>query len=190
MRIQVSDLSLSYEKEQSDFLREIALLNDQYNGTDESALVLAYNIAHKYSTCRLCGVGKGVGAIISDGNRIVDFGYNGVSRYISQCTKTTCIRSVCNIPDHTNRDICYGDCAEKKAISNACRYGIKLVGAIAYLTKSPCISCTKLLIDVGIKKIVYHREYSQPEFSNKLMDMAGVKIYQCNSTILNKLVEL
>ena len=133
-------------------------MNERYRETDDSALELAYEIAHKHSTCRLCGVGKGVGTIILDGSSIVNFGYNGAPCYISQCTKETCIRKVCGIPDHTNRDICYGDYAEKKAIPNACRYGINLVGTTACVTKSPCVSCTKIMIDAGIRKIIYHQE--------------------------------
>lgn len=44
-------------------------LNDQFDGTDETALKLAYDIAYQFSGCRLCGVGKGVGAIaVRDGH--------------------------------------------------------------------------------------------------------------------------
>ena len=185
----MNDLLSFYERDRGVFLIEIESLNQQYDGSKESAMKLAYYVAHKYSTCRLCGVGKGVGVIVIEGDRIVDFGYNGVALGIPSCTKETCIRRVLNIPDHTQREMCYGDCAEKKAIANACRYGINLVGTTIFVTKSPCVSCTKLLIDVGIKQVIYHKLFSQPDFSMKLIEMANVGFEQVESPDLALLSE-
>ena len=48
---------------------ELKKLNSLFDGSDESAMNIAYDIAHKYSSCRLCGVGKGVGAVIVKDNK-------------------------------------------------------------------------------------------------------------------------
>ena len=50
---------------------ELKKLNLLFDGSEESAMNIAYDIAHKYSSCRLCGVGKGVGAIIIKDNKII-----------------------------------------------------------------------------------------------------------------------
>lgn|GEM_PF-4928746 len=181
MKTKANGSSLFCKNGQPDFKNVIDKLNSEYEHTDESALILAYKTAKLYSTCRCCGVGKGVGAIFIKNGKIICFGYNGVSKYIQPCTKDTCIRVALKIPNHTNRDICYGDCAEKRAIANAVSNSIDLEGSTVYITKSPCVSCTKMLIDVGVKKVIYHKVYSDPDFSFRLMDMANVEYTELNS---------
>lgn len=156
-------------------LQEIKKLNEIYNFTDESAMNIAYDIAHKYSTCRLCGVGKGVGAIIIKNNKIISYGYNGVVDNIKPCTKETCLRISRNINHGIRRDECYGDCAEKRAFINAYINGIDVKDAKICVTKSPCISCCKMLINLGIKEVIYNEVYTNSEFSFEIMDKAGIK---------------
>ena len=181
----MSDSLRCLKNERFNYEKIISILNKNYYNNDEIAILLAYEIAHTFSTCRICGVGKGVGIVIVKNTKIIGFGFNGVSERLPACTKKTCIRIQKNIPDHTNRDICYGDCAEKKAILLAYKHGVNLEGGIAYVTKSPCSSCTKMLIDVGINKVVYHQKYSHPEFSEKLMSLANIPCKQFYSRRLD-----
>lgn len=149
-------------------------LNIHYDGTDISAMNLSYDIAHKFSTCRLAHVGKGVGAIIVKNGKVISFGYNGVVDGIMPCTKDTCIRLTNNIPHGTLREICYGDCAEKRAIINALKLKQDVSGATIYITKSPCISCAKMIINLNIKEVVYVEPYANSEFAFELLNMAGI----------------
>ena len=154
---------------------ELDELNLKFDGSDESAMNAAYDIAHKYSSCRLCGVGKGVGAIIIKDNKIICYGYNGIIDNIKPCTKKTCLRISRNIEHGTRRDECYGDCAEKRAFINAYQNNINLKDSKIYITKSPCVSCCKLLINLGIKEIIFNEIYSNSDFSFELLNKAGIK---------------
>lgn len=156
-------------------LQEIKELNKMYDLTDESAMNIAYDISHKYSTCRLCGVGKGVGAIIIKDNKIISYGYNGVVNNIEPCTKSSCLRISRNIEHGMRRDECYGDCAEKRAFINAYINNIDVKDSKIYITKSPCVSCCKMLINLGIKEVIFNEIYTNSEFSFEIMDKAGIK---------------
>ena len=74
------------------------------------------------------------------------------------CTKDTCLY-ITREEDH-KRDghICYGDCAEKRAFINA--YKIALSDSTIYITKSLCIICCKLIINLGITDVIYNTIYS------------------------------
>lgn len=153
-------------------------LNARFDGTDASAMKLAYTVAHRFSGCRLCGVGKGVGAIVVKEGRILAYGYNGTVDRMPPCTKETCIRLTRQIPHATRRDECYGDCAEKRAFLNAYQDGVSLRGSVLYVTKSPCVSCCKLLINLGIDEVVFDEMYSHSEFSFELLARAKVAYRQ------------
>lgn len=156
-------------------LEELKNLNRCFDLSDESAMNIAYDIAHKYSSCRLCGVGKGVGAIIVKNNKIISYGYNGMVDNITPCTKDTCLRLSRNIEHGTRRDECYGDCAEKRAFINSYENNINIRGSKIYITKSPCVSCCKLLINLGIVEVVYNELYKNSDFSFEILQKAGVK---------------
>lgn len=53
--------------------------------------------------------------------------------------------------------------AESNIIGRCCKWGIPTEGTILYLTDSPCMSCCVLLNNSGIKRIVYVREYRDPQ---------------------------
>lgn len=154
---------------------ELKKINEYFDFSDGTAMNIAYDIAHKYSSCRLCGVGKGVGAIIVKNNKIVSYGYNGMVDNIAPCTKNTCLRLSRNIPHGTRRDECYGDCAEKRAFINSYENNINIRGSKMYITKSPCVSCCKLLINLGIVEIIYDELYKKSEFSFEILEKAGIK---------------
>jgi len=53
--------------------------------------------------------------------------------------------------------------AEQNAILNSLNKGYDLNNSIIYVTKSPCMICAKLIINVGIKKVVYANKYPDEE---------------------------
>lgn len=164
-------------------MKELNKINLDFDGTDESAMNFAYDIAHKYSSCRLCGVGKGVGAVIVKNNRIICYGYNGMIDKIKPCTKETCLRISRNIKHGTRREECYGDCAEKRAFINAYQNNIDIKSSKIYITKSPCVSCCKLLINLGIKEVIFNELYSNSDFSFELLNQAGIKYKKMNNFV-------
>lgn len=111
-----------------------------------------------------------VGATIVRDKRIIAGGYNG-----SVSGETHCIDEGCYMEDgHCVRTIH----AEMNAILQCAKFGVSTDGAEIYVTHFPCLSCTKAIIQAGIKKIHYLYNYRNHEYSNKLLRQSGVEIHQ------------
>lgn len=97
-----------------------------------------------------------VGSIIlsSDFSRILSTGINGFPRKLND-----------NIPERWDKlkKLNYVSHSESNAVANAARTGTPLDGSIIVVTKFPCSTCTKLLIQAGIKKIYTVK----PDYENK-----------------------
>lgn len=65
--------------------------------------------------------------------------------------------------------------AEANLIAFAAKHGISLEGATVYTTCAPCLDCAKLLINAGIKKVIYMEEYRDTR-GKDLLIQAGVKV--------------
>ena len=119
-----------------------------------------------------------VGADIVKEKRIVATGYNGASAGIVSCKeKGVCMRREMGIASGTRHELCYATHAEQNAIVQAARLGISIDGATLYCTHQPCVICAKMLINAGIKRIVFKNGYPD-EFSLKLLNEAKVELVQ------------
>lgn len=117
-----------------------------------------------------------VGAIIVKDKRVLTTGYNGAPAGISSCVERgECLREKMNIPSGTRAETCYAAHAEQNAIIQAARYGANIDGATLYCTHQPCVICAKMIINAGIKRVVYKEGYPD-EFSIRLFEEAGTKI--------------
>lgn len=123
------------------------------------------------STC----IRRQVGAIIVKDHKIISTGYNGAPKGLKHCTKDTCIRLKNNIKSGERHELCRATHAEQNAIISAATMGVSVGGADIYITDSPCILCSKMLINAGIKRIVYKGNYPD-EFSMELLKEAGVEV--------------
>lgn len=59
--------------------------------------------------------------------------------------------------------------AELNCIMKAAREGVSCIGATVYVTLSPCVQCSAMLIQAGVKRVVYHQLYR---------DVAGINLLQ------------
>lgn len=117
-----------------------------------------------------------VGAVIVLNKRIVATGYNGASSGIESCVERgSCLRQELNIPSGTRHELCYATHAEQNAIIQAARLGIAIDGATMYCTHQPCTICAKMIINAGIKKLVFENGYPD-EFALKLLNEANIEI--------------
>ena len=117
-----------------------------------------------------------IGAVIVKDKRIMTTGYNGAPSGIESCkSKGRCIRRELNIPSGTQLEKCYAVHAEENAIAQAAKIGVSVDGGTLYCTHQPCVVCTRLIINSGIKRIVYKNGYPS-DFSLELLKEAGVKI--------------
>lgn len=93
-----------------------------------------------------------VGCIIAKGNMQLSEGYNGSIAGEPHCKDEGCLKN------DQNRCIrCIH--AEQNAIINAMKKGVDIQGATAYVNLEPCETCTKLLKQAGIARIVFSKEY-------------------------------
>lgn len=117
-----------------------------------------------------------VGATIVRDKRVMTTGYNGASAGISSCVERgECLREKLNIPSGTRAELCYGVHAEQNAIIQAAKYGVNINGATLYCTHQPCVICAKMIINSGIKRVVYKEGYPD-EFSMQLFSEAKIQV--------------
>ena len=128
----------------------------------------------KWSSC--FKQNRHVGAVIVKDNRVMATGYNGAPAGIKSCEeKGECLRRKLNIPSGTKHELCFAVHAEQNAVIQAAKYGININGATLYCTHQPCVICAKIIINAGIKRVVYKEGYPD-EFSMQLFEEAGVVV--------------
>ena len=112
-------------------------------------------LARQRSTC----LRRGVGAVIVKDNRVIATGYNGVPKGIRHCEETGCLRQQLNVPSGKMHELCRGLHAEQNAIIPAACMGRSIEGGTLYCTTQPCVICTKMIINAGIKRVVIKESY-------------------------------
>ena len=137
---------------------------------DEYFMEMA-ELARKRSTC----IRRGVVAVIVKDNRVMATGYNGVPRGISHCSETGCLREQMGVPSGQRHELCRGLHAEQNAIIQAACLGQSIEGATLYCTTQPCIICTKMLINAGIKRVVIRESYPD-QLAQDMAKEAGLQI--------------
>ena len=110
-----------------------------------------------------------VGAVIVRNRHILSTGYNGT------CLEGGCPRCAGKTKSGEHLDECLCVHAEQNAICQAAQHGHAIEGATAYVTISPCLTCAKLLINAGIKEVVYSGEYAFLDTVKDIFKQAGVK---------------
>lgn len=131
-------------------------------------------IAHQVASRTTC-VRRAVGAVVVKDKRILATGYNGVPTGIKHCDHEGCLRQDLNVPSGQRHEICRGLHAEQNAIIQAAKSGTNLDGAIIYCTTQPCVVCAKMLINTGIKEIIYTNPYPDDLAMNMLKE-AGIML--------------
>jgi len=110
----------------------------------------------KRATC----LRRQVGAVLVLDKRLLATGYNGAPSGLAHCLEVGCLREKNNIPSGERHELCRGLHAEQNAIIQAAFHGIRIQGATLYCTNLPCVICTKMLINAGIKEIIYESGYA------------------------------
>ena len=123
------------------------------------------------STC----LRRGVGAVIVKDNRVIATGYNGVPKGIRHCEETGCLRQQLNVPSGKMHELCRGLHAEQNAIIQAACMGSSIEGGTLYCTTQPCVICTKMIINAGIKRVVIKESYPD-ELAQEMAKEAGLVI--------------
>lgn len=114
-----------------------------------------------------------VGCVIVRDNQVLVEGYNRPVGGIKSCSEVGCIRNKYHIKAGEKREICRYICAEQIAVSEAARLGVSLNNSTIYVTYFPCSLCAKLLVNAGVKKIVYLRDYPD-DLAKAFLDEANI----------------
>jgi len=134
------------------------------NNSKQAALDKRYirmaNIWAENSYCQR----RQVGALIVKDKMIISDGYNGTP---------SGFENICE--DETNHTKPYVLHAEANAITKIARSSNSSEGATMYVTASPCIECAKLIIQAGIKRVVYSEKY-RLEDGIELLKRANIEV--------------
>ncbi|RMG61424.1 MAG: cytidine deaminase [Deltaproteobacteria bacterium] len=130
-------------------------------------------LASRRSTC----LRRQVGAVIVKDRRVLATGYNGVPSGIRHCSEVGCLREQLNVPSGKMHELCRGLHAEQNAIIQAALHGVSIKNATLYCTNLPCIICAKMIINAGIKKIIYLDGYAD-ELTEDMLKEAGIEYIQ------------
>ncbi|HPJ21377.1 MAG TPA: cytidine/deoxycytidylate deaminase family protein [Clostridia bacterium] len=123
------------------------------------------------STC----LRRQVGALIVKDKRILASGYNGAPSGVAHCAEVGCLRQQLNIPSGERHELCRAIHAEQNAIVQAAYSGTSVNGSTMYVSLQPCSLCAKLMINAGIKKLVFRGNYPD-ELALSMLNEAGVEL--------------
>ena len=105
-----------------------------------------------------------VGCLLVKDKMIISDGYNGTP---------TGFENDCETPENTSKP--YVLHAEANAITKVAKSSNSSEGSTLYVTDSPCIECSKLIIQAGIKRVLYSREYRLTDGID-LLRRAGIEV--------------
>ncbi len=123
-------------------------------------------------------VKRKVAAVVTVDRRIISTGYNGTPRGTRNCNEGGCPRCNQLAEGGTRLDECLCSHAEENAITQAAYHGVSLKGATIYSTFSPCLQCTKMIINSGLVEVVYQSDYPLGRVSLDLLGEAGIQLRQ------------
>lgn len=129
-----------------------------------------------------------VGALVVKDRMIISDGYNGTpSGFENICEDAICQKP--NDPYCPGGPECF-NCefvklvtkpyvlhAEANALSKLARSGNNSEGATLYVTDEPCLECSKMIIQAGIRRVVFWRDYHTHD-GTELLNRAGIEVIQ------------
>ncbi|MGB4209381.1 MAG: deaminase, partial [Thermovirgaceae bacterium] len=80
-----------------------------------------------------------------------------------------------NVQSGTHHELCRAVHAEQNAIIQAAMHGISIERATLYCTHQPCILCAKMMINAGVRKVVYQHSYPD-QTALKFLKQAGIEV--------------
>jgi dCMP deaminase len=117
-----------------------------------------------------------VAAVIVSDRRIISTGYNGTPRGVKNCNEGGCPRCNSFSESGKNLDECLCSHGEENAIVQASYHGIAIKDATLYTTYSPCLLCSKMIINAGIRRVVYNEAYPLNDTATRMLREAGVDL--------------
>lgn len=139
---------------------------------EEYYMMMAF-VASSRANC----LNRAVGSVLvsPDNGSIIATGYNGAPKGLPHCV--TCRRREEGFGPGEGLHRSRAAHAEASVITQAAKYGRKVENSIMYVTDLPCTDCCKLIINAGIKKVFYCREYPGSEAKESLFE-SNIEVVQ------------
>lgn len=133
-------------------------------------------MAHLAATRSTC-LRRKVGAVIVKDRMVLSTGYNDTPRGLPNCGEGGCARCASEVPSGQGHDTCLCLHAEQNAILQAAYHGVAIAGGTLYCTHQPCLICAKMIVNVGLRRLVFAGEYPDP-LAREVLEEAGVELSQ------------
>lgn len=140
-------------------------------------------IAHLVKTRATCPR-RQVGAVLVKDRRILATGYNGAPRGLAHCPPEGELHDWprgCMRAGHCIRSLH----AEQNALLQAANLGIACEGSTMYVTCQPCNACAKMIINAGVRQVIYEGDYPDP-FSLELFRDSQMEVYRAHDGVLER----
>ncbi|MET0151211.1 MAG: dCMP deaminase family protein [Candidatus Binatia bacterium] len=138
---------------------------------DQYFMLITRQVADR-STCNRAKVG----AVIVRDKNILATGYNGAPAGLPHCLDVGCLIYESRTPSGEIEENCFRCIhGEINAIAQAAKNGATIRDADIYITHTPCIHCFKVLINTGIKRILYEKPYKLATL-DELLHHSGVQL--------------
>jgi len=137
---------------------------------DEYFMEITHLVARR-STC----LRRQVGAVLVKDKNILATGYNGAPSGVAHCLDVGCLREQMRIPSGERHELCRGLHAEQNAIIQAAKHGTNIDNSTLYCTTMPCIICSKMIINAGIRRIVFQEGYAD-QLAAQMIAESGIAV--------------
>ncbi len=131
------------------------------------------HLAASRSTC----LRRHVGAVIVKDRMVLSTGYNDTPRGLPNCGDGGCARCASDAPTGVGLDTCLCLHGEQNAIVQAAYHGVSINGASIYVTHQPCLTCAKMILNAGVRRVVFAGDYPDPT-ARSMLETAGVELVQ------------
>lgn len=138
---------------------------------DEYFLGIAKVVALR-SNC----VKRKVASVVVKDKRIIATGYNGTPRGVKNCNEGGCPRCNQLTGSGARLEECLCSHGEENAITQSAYHGVNIKDSTLYTTYSPCLLCTKMIINSGIREVVFNVDYPLADVAMQLLREAGVQV--------------
>lgn len=129
------------------------------------------SLVAKRSTC----LRRSVGAVLVRDRRVLATGYNGAPSGVRHCLDVGCLREKMKVPSGERHELCRGLHAEQNAIIQAALHGVSINGSTLYSTNHPCVICAKMIINSGIRKVLYRQGYAD-DLAREMFKESGIEV--------------
>lgn len=173
--IGLADFTLPNEETLDQFTARLGdllhrLLTDMTRPSWDEYFMKLAQVASLRSNC----IKRKVAAVIVRDKRVISTGYNGTPRGTKNCYEGGCPRCNNLADSGTRLEECLCSHGEENAITQAAYHGVSVKNATLYSTFAPCLMCTKMIINSGIREVVYNIDYPLNDTSFALFQEAGV----------------